>query len=102
MRKKDDGKGSLIAMILVGIFWVVLTILMRAPAFFTLFGAAIIFIAVVNHIRRNKAGRDFPEEPDILQANSAEPPTEERYCPYCGEPVQWDFSFCEQCGKKLS
>ncbi len=25
-----------------------------------------------------------------------------RFCPYCGRPIQGDFSFCPGCGRKLS
>lgn len=26
---------------------------------------------------------------------------ENRFCPYCGTPVEDDFAYCNQCGKKL-
>lgn len=111
-------------MIAFGIFWTVLAA--QAGGFFALFGVFWTGIAVVTTIYnfKNATGKNRYSEYDITDAQEEPDPFNERYgfsredyempeqtghseegahkyCPYCGNPVGEDFTFCNSCGKKL-
>ena len=106
-----------IFMIGFGILWTIFAA--RANGFFALFGVLWTGIAVVNTVynfknatRKNRYSQyditDSHEEPDPLNLRygsvyrpTPSADTDNRFCPYCGTPVETDFAFCNNCGKKL-
>ena len=87
---------------------------------FALFGIIFIAVAVVQAIYnfKNATGKnrysafditDSSEEPDPLNERFGNPQAttqkkndvDNKFCPYCGTPVEGDFEFCNNCGKKL-
>ncbi len=107
-----------IAVALFGVFWTIMAISFGA-GFMAVFGIIFVFIALVQAIYNFKNATsnkryssfdivDSHEEPDPLNERFGTPASKSSstkdarsYCPYCGNPVSSDFSFCNKCGKKL-
>ena len=106
---------------LFGLFWTIFVI-SNGGGFFGLFGLLFVLIGVLNAVRnfRNafsmnrRSEYDFvdeTEEPDpwnVRFGNEGDETQEEffrsgenSFCPYCGNTVQKDFEFCNNCGRKL-
>ena len=107
-----------IFMIGFGILWTVIAA--QASGIFALFGVLWTGIAIVMPVYnfKNATGKnryssfditDGNEEPDPLNERFGNPQsntqkrddTDNKFCPYCGNPVDGDFEFCNNCGKKL-
>ena len=107
--------------ILIGLFGVLWTIVAAGMGggVFALFGLIFIAVAVVQAIYhfKNATGKnrystyditEDGEEPDPLNqrfgppSEAAEKPmADSAFCPYCGNPVEKAYEFCNKCGKKL-
>lgn len=111
--------------IVFGVFWTVLAASMTRGmgiigVMFPLFGVLFIIIGIMNAVYhfKNAASEnrysafditDEDEEPDPLNGRfgspsappSEAPSAETHFCPYCGAPVQQDFTFCRKCGREL-
>ena len=114
---------------LFGLIWTILVASMGG-GLFALFGVLFMVVAVVqaiyhfsNATRRNRFSvmdiTSGTEEPDPLNErfggidlegeSAAEPQTgkepdtagDSAFCPYCGNPVEKGFEFCNRCGKRL-
>ncbi len=107
-----------IFMIGFGILWTVLAA--SASPIFALFGVLWTGIAIANTVyqfknatKKNRYSQfditDENEEPDPLNERFGNPQSttennndvDNRYCPYCGNPVGGDYEFCNNCGKRL-
>lgn len=107
-----------IFMIGFGILWTVMAA--QASGIFALFGVLWTGIAIVmtlyhfkNATAKNRYSAfditDATEEPDPFNerfGNTKESSKEKdnadnKFCPYCGNPVKDNFEFCNSCGKKL-
>ncbi|MBQ7898031.1 MAG: zinc ribbon domain-containing protein [Clostridia bacterium] len=107
-----------IFMIGFGILWTVIAA--QASGIFALFGVLWTGVAVIMTIYnfKNATGKnrysafditDGGEEPDPFnerfgntQSNAhKKDDVDNKFCPYCGNPVDGDFEFCNNCGKKL-
>ncbi len=111
-----------IFMIGFGILWTVMAA--QASIVFALFGVLWTCIAIATTVYNFKNAKsknrfsayditDENEEPDPfnerfggnLKENSIsqnkKESIESKYCPYCGIPVEKDFEFCNNCGKRL-
>ena len=104
-----------VAVGLFGVFWTILAV-SGGAGIMAPFGIIFVVIAVVQAIYnfKNASSKnrfssfdvvDSTQEPDPYLSTS-QPPQQEgttagRFCPYCGAPVEGDFAFCNQCGKKL-
>lgn len=107
-----------IFMIGFGILWTVIAA--QASGIFALFGVLWTGIAIAMTIYnfKNATGKnrysayditDSSEEPDPLNERFGNSQTntqkkddaDNKFCPYCGNPVEEDFEFCNSCGKKL-
>ncbi len=111
-----------------GILWTIGAVSIGTPWYFPLFGVVFVGIAIVqavynfnNATNQNRFSQfdivDESEEKDPLQEyitkqsnNNVENlqgecspghPMSIEFCPYCGNPVQEDFEYCNKCGKKL-
>ncbi len=108
-----------IFMIGFGVLWTVI-VAQSGGGIFALFGVlwTCVAIAMTIYNFKNATGKnrysayditDAHEEPDPLnqrfgdpQTNAPKPnDTDNRFCPYCGTAVDRDFTFCNNCGKKL-
>ncbi len=107
-----------ICMIAFGIIWTVAAA--QASPLFALFGVVWTCIAVMqtvynfkNATNKNRYSSfditDDTEEPDPLNekygnpldTRKKTPDVNNRFCPYCGTPVEDDFEYCNNCGRKL-
>lgn len=85
---------------------------------FPLFGVVFIIIAIASAIYnfKNATGKDRYSEFDIVDGDEEPDPLNERfgesdaadqaepdkgYCPYCGNAIDGDYTYCNRCGKKL-
>ena len=99
-----------------GVLWTFMAASSRTPLIFCGFGVLFVLLGIVQAIYnfKNASSKnrfssfdvvDSTQEPDPYLSTS-QPPQQEgttagRFCPYCGAPVEGDFAFCNQCGKKL-
>ena len=110
-----------ITSIAIGIFGIIWTIIAAGMGggMFALFGIVFIAIAVINAVYSFKNATsenrysafditEGDEEPDPFNERFGESIPQEgynetanRFCPYCGNPVEEDFEYCNSCGKKL-
>ena len=107
-----------IATAIIGVIWTIGAASIGAPVFFILFGVVFIIIAVISVLYNlhNATSENRMSEFDITEDGEESDPlnkafgtTDEktqreagnRFCPYCGTPVQDDYEFCNNCGKKL-
>ena len=101
-----------------GVIWIIGANSIGAPWFMSAFGVIFILMAVAAAVynAKNAAGKnrmsvfditDDGEEPDPLntvfgdEKGQAPKKAGGRFCPYCGTPIQDDYTFCSSCGKKL-
>ena len=117
------GIGAVLAA-LFGVFWTIMAAQLGAPAFFMLFGVIFVGIGIVQAVYnfKNATGKNRYSSFDIVDSREEQDPLEERFgrgiedppergearsrhadrfCPYCGRPVEGEFEFCPRCGKKL-
>ena len=107
--------------IAVGIFGVIWTVVAAdmGGGLFALFGIVFIAVALINAIYnfKNATGENRYSAFDITEGNEEPDPLNERFgsssfgegysetankfCPYCGTPVEEDFEYCNNCGKIL-
>ncbi len=105
---------------LFGLFWTI-TVIGSGGGMFGLFGLLFVAIGILNAVRsfRNAFGKNRESEFDIVDETEEIDPWNERfgpvnsqngsdsysvgnsYCPYCGNQVQKNFEFCNNCGKRL-
>ena len=102
-----------------GVIWIVAVAAMGG-GLFSLFGLIFVGIAVVQAVFnfKNATSKNRYSVYDITDHNEEPDPLNERYgsfekkeqpgrayennfCPYCGNPVEEDYEFCNECGKKL-
>ena len=106
-----------IFMIGFGVLWTILAA--QASGFFALFGVlwTCIAIGITVYNFKNATGKNRYSTYDITEAHEEPDPFNERFgepresaqeqdadnnfCPYCGTPVDGDFTYCNHCGKKL-
>ena len=106
-----------IFMIGFGVLWTILAA--QADGFFALFGVlwTCIAIGITVYNFKNATGKNRYSTYDITEAHEEPDPFNERFgepresaqeqtadnpfCPYCGTPVDGDFTYCNHCGKKL-
>ena len=131
MRSIKPGRGpsmmggiSSIFAALFGVLWTVIA-WSGGAGFFALFGIIFIVMALVqawyNFHNATNDDRfssfdivDSHEEMDPLDPRNTARQNEQscsvrpsgstdspRFCPYCGTPLQEDYSFCPECGKKI-
>lgn len=99
-----------------GVIWIIGTVSIGAPGFMSLFGVIFVVMAIVmalyqfhNATARNRMSvldiTDDTEEPDPLNqkygGENAPKGEKSLFCPYCGNPIQGDYEYCNKCGKKL-
>lgn len=125
MKSIKPGRGPSMLSGIVGIFMIGFGVVWTAFAsqvsgIVALFGVIWTGIAVVTTVYnfKNATGKnrysayditDEHEEPDPLNErfgvpSSTETPKDEvenKFCPYCGNPLSEDFEYCNKCGKKL-
>lgn len=110
-----------IAMAVFGVLWTFIAASMGAGPF-ALFGVVIICIAVAEAVYnfKNASGNNRYSEYDIVDSDEEPDPLNEKYgkvqnvqkeqkpqqgenrfCPYCGTKVADDYTYCNNCGKKL-
>jgi hypothetical protein len=115
------GGFAAVCAVLFGIVWTAAAASMGAPGFFPLFGVIFCLMGVgmavynlSNATRKNRYSildvTTENEEPDPLNERfgrrttprPGDAPGERanRFCPYCGEPLQEDFEFCPNCGEE--
>lgn len=131
MRSIKPGRGpsmmggiSSIFAALFGVLWTVIA-WSGGAGFFALFGVIFIVMALVqawynfhnattndrfstfdivdsheemDPLDPRSASRDSQDDSPVRVSGSSEAP---RFCPYCGTPLQENYSFCPECGKKL-
>lgn len=105
---------------LFGLFWT-FAVIGSGGGVFGLFGLIFVAIGILNAVRsfRNAFAKNRESEYDIVDETEESDPWNERfgpvishsnenvynagnsYCPYCGNSVQRDFEFCNNCGKRL-
>ncbi len=97
-----------IFMVLFGIVWTVMaartsTEMMIFGALWTSFAALTAIYNIKNAVSKKRYSEydvtDENEEPDPINERLGE--TDANFCPYCGTPVEDDYEFCHNCGKKL-
>ena len=126
MKSIKPGRGpsfiSGIMCVLVGLFGVVWTVIAASAGggVFALFGVVFIAIAVIqavynfkNATSKNRYSAfditDHAEEPDPLNERFGSTEqnaghtgrSDSSFCPYCGTPVEEDYEYCANCGRKL-
>lgn len=124
MKSIKPGRGPSIMSGVIGIFmigfgvlWTILAA--QAGGFFALFGVlwTCIAIGITVYNFKNATGKNRYSAYDITEAHEEPDPFNERFgeprenaqerdadnnfCPYCGTPVDGDFTYCNHCGKKL-
>ncbi len=108
--------------ILIGLFGVMWTVVAAGMGggVIAMFGIIFVAIAVVQAIYnfKNATGKnrysayditDGCEEPDPLNERFGHPQpvrqqdkaVDSQFCPYCGTAVEDDYTYCNNCGKKL-
>lgn len=114
-----SGIGSVVCVIF-GIFWTIQASSMGAPTMFPIFGVLFVIIGIVQAIYhfKNATGTNRFSTFDITEKGEETDPWEQSFkpatpsddtettdasafCPYCGSPIESDYSFCNKCGKKL-
>ena len=112
-----SGVGGIAAAIF-GLLWTIGAASIGAPVFMTLFGVVFIVVALIsvfynlhnatseNRMSAFEITEDGDETDPLNKAFGAVKETTQtaegsKFCPYCGQPVQDDFEFCNNCGKKL-
>ena len=108
---------------LFGLFWT-FTVLSSGGGMFGLFGLLFVGIGILNAVRnfRNAFSKKRRSEFDIVDETEESDPWNERFgsndsyektvfdsdafdgnafCPYCGNAVERNFRFCNNCGRKL-
>lgn len=109
---------------LFGLFWT-FTVLSNGGGMFGLFGLLFVGIGVLNAVRnfRNAFSKKRRSEFDVVDEWEEPDPWNERFgdkgfyeentfngetvsdgnafCPYCGNAVERNFRFCNNCGRKL-
>lgn len=107
-----------------GVFWIALALHMGA-AFMAPFGLIFVIVAVMQAVYqfKNATAKQRYSEFDIMEGHEEPDPWNERFaserrnvgsattdnssaegnlfCPYCGAPVDFNYAFCNRCGKKL-
>lgn len=123
MKSIKPGRGpsmmSGIAGIFVAIFGVIWTIVAASMGggMFALFGVVFVAFAIMMVIYnfKNATGKNrystfditsAEEEPDPLNEKfggekTEDPDIKSSFCPYCGNPVEEEYEYCNSCGKKL-
>ncbi len=110
-----------IVAVLFGLFWT-FTVISNGLGIFGLFGLIFVGIGILNAVRgfRNAFSENRRSEFDVVDETEEPDPWNERFgkgnttvnngtpfsvgnsfCPYCGNEVQKDFEFCNNCGKRL-
>jgi len=109
--------------IVVCVFAVIWTVIAASfSGLFALFGVVFLIFSVIitiynfkNALGKNRYSSfditDGSEEPDPLNekfgvsgsenSSKAENGSDSEFCPYCGNAVSENYSFCNKCGKKL-
>ncbi len=105
---------------LFGLFWSI-TVFKSGGGMFGIFGLFFVAIGIFNAARSfaNAFGKNRHSEFDIVDETEEPDPWNRRfgtdttqsdkeyysvgnsYCPYCGNQLQRDFKFCNNCGKRL-
>ncbi len=111
-----------IAAALFGLFWTVMVFSSGGGAM-GFFGLIFVAVGILNAVRgfRNAFSKNRRSEFDIVDGTEETDSWNERYgnnfsagtvnryvdangnsfCPYCGNTVEKDFKFCNDCGRKL-
>lgn len=108
-----------IGVTLFGLLWTFLVV-SSGGGIFGLFGLIFVGIGIANTVYnfKNATGKNRYSEFDITENGEEPDPWNERFgtpsnadktvysvgnsfCPYCGQEVQKDFEFCNNCGRKL-
>ena len=105
-----------IAAVLFGLFWTY-TVFSNGGGMFGLFGLLFVAIGIINSVRsfRNAFSKNRTSEFDFVDESEEPDPWNERFgspeepsfsegssfCPYCGNAVESDFRYCNNCGRKL-
>ncbi len=105
-----------IAAALFGLFWTY-TVFSNGGGMFGLFGLIFVVIGILNSVRgfRNAFSKNRTSEYDFVDESEEPDPWNERFgnsehsdfpkgssfCPYCGNDVESDYTFCNNCGRKL-
>ena len=109
---------------LFGLFWTV-SVFSSGGGVFGLFGLIFVGIGILNAVRgfRNAFSKNRRSEFDIVDSSEEPDPWDERFgdrniygknvynpdaasdgnafCPFCGNAVERNFRYCNNCGKKL-
>ena len=109
---------------LFGLFWT-FTVFSNGGGTFGIFGLLFVAIGILNAVRgfRNAFSKNRRSEFDVVDEAEEPDPWNERFgsngfysdisakghvdvngnsfCPYCGNAVEKDFKFCNDCGRKL-
>lgn len=104
---------------LFGLFWTYMVI-SHGGGVFGLFGLIFVVIGILNAIRgfRNAVSKNRTSEYDFVDETEEPDPWNQRFgesempsggsysvgnsfCPYCGNEVQKNYEFCNNCGRKL-
>ncbi|MBQ2792084.1 MAG: zinc ribbon domain-containing protein [Oscillospiraceae bacterium] len=103
-----------------GIVWM-LVVIFSGGGVFALFGLIFVIVAITQAVYhfKNATGENRYSSYDIVdseeesdpwnerygrkrsQSGEAAAPVESRFCPYCGNPVEKGYQYCNQCGEKL-
>lgn len=106
-----------IFVVVFGIVWTILAAEVGGGLFF-IFGVCFVGLAIVQVIYnfKNATSQNRFSEYDITESHEESDPFNDRfgknneddaspksnrYCPYCGNPVDDNFEYCNHCGKKL-
>ena len=108
------GAAGAVFQIIWGIIWTALVCVMVVPAagpiglLFALFGLCFIGMGVYSlcYHKRN-AEADVQDRDSLLEIVDSRPeetahvPSDDSYCPWCGEKLGEDYQYCPKCGRKL-
>lgn len=104
-----------IAVAIFGVIWTIAAFSMGG-GLFALFGIVFIGVAIAmtvynfkNATSKNRYSAfditSDEEEPDplndIFGSREGKEEIDSAFCPYCGNPVESDYEYCNSCGKKL-